>query len=165
MTEDTFHLGPEGRRFKVWSSLDANVRDLFVAQAFVYFPEVLGTSTQKYQRFSEWLASRHGILCTNVRDVFGAGGKKTVTVSGVTLCDAPKVITTLFNNAYQVRAILAAVSDRDLAAYFQVKPEQVRSVGRASAWAGNAFLALEETMEGHPDSVKLRAFVKKIAGV
>ena len=64
-----------------------------------------------------------------------------------------------------MRAILAAVSDRDLAGYFQVKPEQIRSVGRASAWAGHASLALEETLEGHPDSGKLRALVKKIAGV
>lgn len=165
MADDTYHLGPEGRRFQAWSSLDAEARDLFVAQAFVYFPEVLGTSTQKYQRFAEWLASRHGILCTNVRDVFGAGGKKTVKVSGVTLCDAPKVITTLFNNASNVRSILASVSDHDLAGYFEVKPEQIRSVGRATAWAGNASLALEETMKGHPDSGKLRALVKKIAGV
>ena len=100
-----------------------------------------------------------------MRDVFGAGGKKTVTVSGVTLCDAPKVLTTLYNNASRVRAILAAVSDHDLAGYFHVKPEQIRSVGRASAWAGHASLAMEEALEGHPDSGKLRAIVKKIAGV
>ena len=165
VNEDAYHLGPEGRRFEAWSSLDVEVRSLFVAQAFVYFPEVLGTSANKYQRFAEWLASRHGILCTNIRDVFGAGGKKTVTVSGVTLHDAPKVLTTLLNNTSQVRAILAAVSDRDLAGYLQVKPEQIRSVGRASAWVGHASLALEETLEGHPDSGKLRAWVKKIAGV
>ncbi len=47
MPEDTYHLGPEGRRFIAWSSLDAEARDLFIAQAFVYFPELLGTSTQK----------------------------------------------------------------------------------------------------------------------
>jgi hypothetical protein len=165
MADDAYHLGPEGRRFQAWASLDAEVRDLFVAQAFVYFPEVLGTSTQKYQRFAEWLASRHGILCTNIRDVFGAGGKKTVAVSGVTLRDAPKILTTLLNNSSQVRAILAAVSEQELAGYLMVKPEQIRSIGRAAAWEGNASLALGETMDGHPDFGKLRAFVKKVAGL
>jgi hypothetical protein len=145
--------------------MDAKVRNDFVAQALVYFPEVLGTSSQKYHRFAEWLASRHGILCTNVRDVFGAGGRKTVTASGVTLRDAPKVVTTLLNNAPRVRDILAAVSDRDLAGYFRVTTEQVRSVGRVSAWVGHASLALEETLEGHPDFGRLRTLVKKIAGV
>ena len=165
MSEDTFHLGPEGRRFKVWSSLDAKVRDLLIAQALVYFPEILGTSPDKYLRFAEWLASRHGILCTNVRDVFGAGGKRTVTVGGLTIRNAPKILTTLLNNSSQVRAILSAVSEKELAGYLKVKPEQIRSIGCAAAWEGNASLALTETMAGHPDAGKLRAFVKKVAGV
>ena len=165
MSEDTFHLGPEGRRFKVWSSLDAKVRDLLIAQALVYFPEILGTSPDKYLRFAEWLASRHGILCTNVRDVFGAGGKRTVTAGGLTIRNAPKILTTLLNNSSQVRAILSAVSEKELAGYLKVKPEQIRSIGCAAAWEGNASLALTETMAGHPDAGKLRAFVKKVAGV
>lgn len=165
MTDDTYHLGPEGRRFKVWSSLDAKVRDLFIAQALVYFPEVLGSSPFKYLRFAEWLASRHGILCTNVRDVFGAGGKRTVTVGGLTIRNAPKILTTLLNNSSQVRAILSTVSEKELAGYLKVKPEQIRSIGCAAAWEGNASLALTETMAGHSDAGKLRAFVKKVAGV
>jgi hypothetical protein len=165
MSEDTFHLGPEGRSFKFWSSLDAKVRDLFIAQALVYFPEILGTSPHKYQRFAEWLASRHGILCTNVRDVFGAGGKRTVTVGGLTIRNAPKILTTLLNNSSQVRAILSAISEKELAGYLKVKPDQIRSIGCAAAWEGNASLALVETMDGHPDAGKLRAFVKKVAGL
>jgi hypothetical protein len=165
MSEDTFHLGPQGRRFKIWSSLDAAERDLLIAQALVYFPEVLGASPSKYQRFAEWLASRHGILCTNVRDVFGAGGKRTVTFGGLTVRHAPKILTTLLNNSSQVRAILSAVSEKELAGYLKVKPEQIRSIGCQAAWEGNASLALAETMEGHLDSGKLRAFVKKVAGL
>jgi hypothetical protein len=165
MSEDTFHLGPEERRFKIWSSLDAKARDLLIAQALVYFPEVLGSSPFKYLRFAEWLASRHGILCTNVRDVFGAGGKRTVTVGGLTIRNAPKILTTLLNNSSQVRAILAEVTEKELAGYLKVKTEQIRSIGCAAAWEGNASLALVETMDGHPDAGKLRAFVKKVAGV
>jgi hypothetical protein len=165
MSDHAYHLGPAGRSFKFWASLNIEVREHFVAQALVYFPEILGTSPDKYLRFAEWLASRHGILCTNVRDVFGAGGKRTVTVGGLTIRNAPKILTTLLNNSSQVRAILSAISEKELAGYFQVKPEQIQSVGRASAWAGHASLALEETLEGHPDSGKLRALVKKIAGV
>jgi len=165
MSDHAYHLGPAGRSFKFWSSLDAKVRDLFIAQALVYFPEILGTSPDKYLRFAEWLASRHGILCTNVRDVFGAGGKRTVTVGGLTIRNAPKILTTLLNNSSQVRAILSAISEKELAGYLKVKPDQIRTIGCAAAWEGNASLALTETMEGHPDSGKLRAFVRKIAGV
>lgn len=162
---DDFHFGPDGRRFEAWAALSIKTRNLYIAQALVYFPEVLGSSPQKYQRFSEWLASRHGVLCTNVRDVFGAGGKKMVSVNGVIIHNAPKVLTTLANNALQIRGILAAISDQELAGYLKVKPEQIRSVGKVAAWVGNASLALEEALSGHTDSGKLRAMVKKIAGV
>ena len=165
MSDNAYHLGPAGRSFKFWASLDIEVREHFVAQALVYFPEILGTSPDKYLRFAEWLASRHGILCTNVRDVFGAGGKRTVTVGGLTIRNAPKILTTLLNNSSQVRAILSTVSEKELAGYLKVKPEQIRSIGCAAAWEGNASLALTETMAGHSDAGKLRAFVKKVAGV
>jgi hypothetical protein len=152
-------------RFRFWNALSITEREELIAAALAYFPEVMGASQTKYQRFAEWLASRKGILCTNIRDAFGAGGKKTVSCNGLTIRDAPKVLTTLFNNGSKVREILAKVSARELALYYQVKIQQIEGIGCTTAWIGNASLALEETLEGHPDSGKLRALVKKIAGV
>ena len=165
MTKNDYHLGPDGRRFSAWASLDTETRNLFIAQAFVFFPEVLGSSMHKYQRFAEWLASRHGVLCANVRDVFGAGGRKNVSLAGYTIRSAPKILTTLHSNTSRVRAILAQVSESELAGYYQVKPEQIHRIGVLSAWVGNASLALEETMEGHPDIAKLRTVLKIVAGL
>lgn len=152
-------------RFRFWNALSINEREELIALALAFFPEVMGTSQAKYQRFAEWLATRKGILCTNIRDVFGAGGKQTVSCDGLIIRDAPKVLTTLFNNGPKLREILATVSARELAHYYQVKIQQIEGIGCTYAWIGNASLALEETLEGHPDSGKLRALVKKIAGV
>ena len=152
-------------RFRFWNTLSIVEKEELIALALTFFPEVMGASQTKYQRFAEWLATQKGILCTNVRDVFGAGGKQTVSCEGLVIRDAPKVLATLFNSRSKLREILAAVSARELARYYQVKIQQIEGIGCAAAWIGNASLALEETLAGHPDAGKIRALVRKIAGV
>lgn len=51
------------------------------------FPEVLSAgNNKKYNRYALWLASKMGVVNTNIRDSFSAGGKVELpTVGGVLL--------------------------------------------------------------------------------
>ena len=70
---------------RLWTSLSAEQKDYYTAQGIALFPEVfLQGSNKKYQRYALWLATNCGIVDTNIRDQFSAGGKKNIiTAAGV----------------------------------------------------------------------------------
>lgn len=67
---------------KNFSSLDANIRDQIKAEIFVFFPEILSTSSKKYEKIPAFLASQYGVVTANLRDNFTAGGQVPLNYSG-----------------------------------------------------------------------------------
>lgn len=64
---------------KLWSTLSPNEKYNLTVQGYALFPEILSASSStKYQRFALWLATQCGIINTNIRDQFSAGGKVTL---------------------------------------------------------------------------------------
>lgn len=70
---------------RLWSALSSEEKNYYTVQGYAFFPEILGhSSTKKYQRFALWLATNCGIVNTNIRDQFSAGGRiDVVTEKGV----------------------------------------------------------------------------------
>lgn len=70
---------------KLWSALTHEEKNRFTVQGYALFPEILGhNSTKKYQRYALWLATNCGVINTNIRDQFSAGGRvDIVTTKGV----------------------------------------------------------------------------------
>ncbi len=70
---------------KLWSALTPDEKNFYTVQGYALFPEILGRSnTKKYQRYALWLATNCGIINTNIRDQFSAGGRvDIVTAKGV----------------------------------------------------------------------------------
>lgn len=61
---------------KLWSALTPDEKNFYTVQGYALFPEILGrSSTKKYQRYALWLATNCGIINTNIRDQFSAGGR------------------------------------------------------------------------------------------
>lgn len=64
---------------RLWSSLTSEERNSYTVQGYALFPEILGrSSTKKYQRYALWLATNCGIINTNIRDQFSAGGRVNI---------------------------------------------------------------------------------------
>lgn len=61
---------------KLWTALSPIEKNHYTIQGYALFPEILSNSTTKYQRYALWLATHCGIINTNIRDQFSAGGKK-----------------------------------------------------------------------------------------
>lgn len=70
---------------RLWSALSPDEKNFYTVQGYALFPEILGhSSTKKYQRYALWLATNCGIINTNIRDQFSAGGRvDIVTTKGV----------------------------------------------------------------------------------
>ena len=69
---------------KLWNALSTEAKNNYTVQGYALFPEILSVSKNtKYQRYALWLATNCGVINTNIRDQFSAGGKKDIiTVSG-----------------------------------------------------------------------------------
>lgn len=70
---------------KLWSTLSCEEKNYYTVQGYALFPEILShSSTKKYQRYALWLATNCGVINTNIRDQFSAGGRvDIVTDEGV----------------------------------------------------------------------------------
>ena len=150
--------------FKFWNELSKSNQSELIAFAFIFFPEILGVSPKKYHRYAAWLASHHGILCTNIRDLFGAGGVTTIVCDGIEIESAPRVFAVLNNHSSRIQRILDQVTDSNLAFYYRVKPDSIRRIGRHASWVGNAQLAAMECMGNHKSKNRIRPFLMAIAG-
>ena len=70
---------------RLWSALSAKEKTAYTIQGYALFPEILSPSNgKKYQRYALWLATSCGVVNTNIRDQFSAGGQvNVVTAKGM----------------------------------------------------------------------------------
>lgn len=94
---------------KLWSSLDNNEQDRLRAVGCVLFPEIISSnSPSKYQRFALWLATGQGVIHTNVRDTFSAGGRFRGKYPDGTEYNLPQV----YSKLYELRHYISLLTDR-----------------------------------------------------
>ena len=64
---------------RLWNVLTCKEKTMYTVRGYAMFPEILSDSgTKKYQRYALWLATNCGIINTNIRDQFSAGGQVEV---------------------------------------------------------------------------------------
>lgn len=76
---------------RLWNTLSAIEKNQIRIEALVYFPEIFGNSSKKYNRLALWLVSRHGIVPTSLRDFYTAGGRRDIVVGRVTFRKVPRI--------------------------------------------------------------------------
>jgi hypothetical protein len=70
---------------KLWTALEQSAKEEILIQGYTLFPELFNAkNTKKYNRFALWLATQKGVVNTNIRDSFSAGGQVLLpTVGGI----------------------------------------------------------------------------------
>ncbi len=75
---------------RLWNTLSHEEKTLYTVKGYALFPEILTpNNTRKYQRYALWLATNCGIINTNIRDQFSAGGKVDIKTSNNTYNRVP----------------------------------------------------------------------------
>lgn len=86
----------------LWSNLSAGEQVVLRNEAMARFPEIFGRGSSKYQKLASWLAARHGIVDSSLRDRFSAGGKVDLEVDNRMYRQLPRVFLHLKNNASEI---------------------------------------------------------------
>lgn len=77
---------------RLWSTLSKEEKERHIIQGYVMFPELFDLQNpKKYNRYALWLAAQKGIVNTNVRDGFSAGGQVSMRTAGGIEIKAPAV--------------------------------------------------------------------------
>lgn len=67
---------------RLWTTLDTEEKLRLTIKGYCLFPETFsGTSQTKYNNFALWLVTNEGVVNTNIRDSFSAGGKVLMKTS------------------------------------------------------------------------------------
>ena len=106
---------------KLWTALSPIEKNHYTIQGYALFPEILSNSTTKYQRYALWLATHCGIINTNIRDQFSAGGKKDIFTHHGTF---EKMPASFFRIAQQKDLIIDTIlstPEKMLKEFWQVK--------------------------------------------
>ena len=69
-------------KIRMWKSLKKEEREELLAQGFALFPEMFSNSSKKYERFTLWLVTNHGVILSSMRDPFSAGGQRDLEING-----------------------------------------------------------------------------------
>lgn len=75
---------------RLWTSLSHEEKESLTVQGYALFPEVLSpSSNKKYNRYALWLATQKGVINTNIRDSFSAGGRVEMISKGGVIIKMP----------------------------------------------------------------------------
>ena len=101
-------------KIRLMRTLSAVERKEILALALAYFPEIVGNTSTKYERYALWLAANQGIISTSTRDMFSACGQGAVKIhleshaKPIIYEKIPRKIINIFENRMQIfNAILS----------------------------------------------------------
>ncbi|MDR0659501.1 MAG: hypothetical protein LBG19_01600 [Prevotellaceae bacterium] len=103
---------------RLWNHLDEDERKLYIVKGFCLFPELLGKSNDKFNRFALWLATKESVVCPNVRDLFSAGGRGSINYNGKIYSNIPGIIMNLSDNAAKIKSELLLFDGDILSEYW-----------------------------------------------
>lgn len=105
---------------KNFTALDQEIKDAIKADIFILFPEILSTSSRKFEQVPAYLASNYGVVSANLRDHFTAGGQVAIKLG-----DETKMIPQIFGELCRLASVidekLADKSKKTLSSFWRKK--------------------------------------------
>lgn len=107
---------------RLWSALSPAEKTHFTVQGYALFPEILSKgSNKKYQRYALWLATNCGIINTNIRDQFSAGGQVDIFTTNGNFEKMPAAFGRIEKNRDLITETILLASEATLCEYWGVE--------------------------------------------
>lgn len=117
-TTETEYVSP---MVKLWNTLNPAEKIRLTAQGYALFPEIIGgKGNKKYQNFALWLAVKKGIINTNIRDQFSAGGKVTLSIDNKKFDKLPATFGHLLEYKNLIIKTIIEASKNSLLEYWNI---------------------------------------------
>lgn len=104
---------------RIWSHLTISERTVLKNKAMAFFPELFGNSPEKFGRLAIWLVTSEAIVCSNVRDLFSAGGKDSYAIGGRTYQKVPRIFKNLLDNLGAIISIIKSTPAIELSEFWE----------------------------------------------
>lgn len=105
---------------RTFSSLSPEEREAYVTEVLVLFPEIYSSSRVKFERAAAYLITEYNAVCSNLRDVFTAGGRVAIQSPSNEIL-VPKILHHVFTRASAVNATLTSLPPETLAYYWRTE--------------------------------------------
>lgn len=106
---------------KLWIALSHEEKERLTVQGYALFPEVLSAgNNKKYNRYALWLATQQGVVNTNVRDSFSAGGKVIMETIGGKEVKMPAAFGRIKKYYKLIQSIIEEAEPQTLIEYWEV---------------------------------------------
>lgn len=66
---------------QLFSDLDNEKKSFLKGRCYALFPEIFGTEQDKFRKPVLWMCTKYSIICSNLRDIFSAGGQCDIYVN------------------------------------------------------------------------------------
>lgn len=106
-----------------FSMLDKSIRDYFISESMILFPEIFGNSTIKFERVAAYLIINYNAVSSSLRDNFTAGGRIKISIKGKDVV-VSRVVYNLFERAKQIENIINKISKEKLSYYWGLKVDK-----------------------------------------
>lgn len=107
---------------RLWNVLSSEEKNNYTIQGYALFPEILSISKNtKYQRYALWLATNCGVINTNIRDQFSAGGKKDIVTTHGKFEKMPAAFYRIAQYKEVITETILSTPDNILKEFWQVK--------------------------------------------
>ena len=127
---------------RLWSTLSCEEKNAYTVQGYALFPEILSSGgSKKYQRYALWLATQCGVINTNIRDQFSAGGRVDVDTLSGRFERVPAAFGRIAKYRDLIRETLASASEEVLKEFWACSQIQE---DRLWQWCSLAAAAAEE---------------------
>ena len=114
------HIDPYSMKIRLLKTLPPDEKRKLRVQGLAFFPELLGNSNEKYERFSLWLAENHGVISSSLRDYFSAGGQGFLSINGINT-KVPRVIMNVNEDKESIKRVILDADDLILCRTWNVK--------------------------------------------
>ena len=119
----------------LWSNLSTAEQIVLRNEAMARFPEIFGRSGTKYQNLASWLAARHGVVDSSLRDRFSAGGKVELEVGNRLYRKLPRVFLHLKNNASEIIEAVKRIPPDEAKYYWDLPFEPTNNENKILEWS------------------------------
>ena len=113
---------------RIWNNLPQNEKQELKNSSMIFFPELFGNRSDKFNRVAIWLATRKSIVCPNIRDLFTAGGKVDIIIGTKKYDRVPRIFLNLFQNLPQILENIVKISPIQLSEYWEIKTSEKNKI-------------------------------------
>ena len=113
---------------RIWNNLPQNEKQELKNISMIFFPELFGNRSDKFNRVAIWLATRKSIVCPNIRDLFTAGGKVDIIIGTKKYDRVPRIFLNLFQNLPQILENIVKISPIELSEYWEIKTSEKNKI-------------------------------------